>query len=124
MPVVSNVTASLYPPNGDADDDTTVPLNIVEQLLVQQVTATVRWHESVCFGLEAFSTPHNLEEGVVVPPLFVELGPGKVLTNLVRRTLPPGYKTREPKQSFACGVGDEASLGKFLADDAAKAVLF
>lgn len=61
-PVVSNVEAS---PNSDASR--------VKDLLVQQVSAPVRWDESI----EAMA-----ESGV---ERFVEIGPGKVLSGLVKR---------------------------------------
>ena len=65
VPVVANVSAA---PESD-------PVRLRE-LLVQQVTATVRWAESVqamtALGVEA----------------FIELGAGKVLTGLVKRLAP------------------------------------
>ena len=48
----------------------------IRDLLVQQVTATVRWRESV-----AAMTAMGVDS-------FVELGAGKVLTGLVKRTAP------------------------------------
>jgi [acyl-carrier-protein] S-malonyltransferase len=62
VPVVANVTA----------DSTSDPAQIRE-LLVQQVTSTVRWRESI--GLIA-------ARGVT---RFVEVGSGKVLAGLIRR---------------------------------------
>ena len=62
VPVVSNVTAR---PVGDASD--------VPALLVRQVTAMVRWRESVL---------HMASEGV---DTLIEIGAGKVLTGLARR---------------------------------------
>jgi len=62
VPVVSNVEAA---PNSDADR--------VVDLLVQQVSAPVRWDESVeCMA----------QKGV---DQFVEIGPGKVLSGLIKR---------------------------------------
>ncbi len=61
-PVVSNVEAS---PNSDSTR--------VKDLLVRQVSAPVRWDESI----EAM-----VESGVT---RFVEIGPGKVLSGLVKR---------------------------------------
>jgi [acyl-carrier-protein] S-malonyltransferase len=62
IPVVSNVTA-------DAQSE---PDQII-RLLVKQVTARVRWRESVLY---------MKDNGV---DTFVEVGAGKVLTGLVRR---------------------------------------
>jgi [acyl-carrier-protein] S-malonyltransferase len=65
VPVVANVTAAKV----------TDPVEIV-RLLVAQVTATVRWRESVqtmtALGVDS----------------FVELGAGKVLAGLVKRIAP------------------------------------
>jgi [acyl-carrier-protein] S-malonyltransferase len=65
VPLIANVTA----------DKATDPDEIA-RLLVEQVTATVRWRESVetmaALGVDS----------------FVELGAGKVLSGLVRRILP------------------------------------
>jgi len=62
FPVVANVTAAAYGA-GDAVDD----------MLIRQITAPVRWEESVramkAAGVDA----------------FIEVGPGKVLSGLVRR---------------------------------------
>jgi [acyl-carrier-protein] S-malonyltransferase len=65
VPVVANVTATK-----ETDPAT------ISRLLVEQVTATVRWRESVqaMIGLGIDS--------------FVELGAGKVLAGLVRRIAP------------------------------------
>lgn len=64
IPVFANVTAE---PHGSASD--------IRTLLVEQLTAPVRWEESVKnmygFGIRR----------------FVEIGPGKVLQGLVARTL-------------------------------------
>jgi [acyl-carrier-protein] S-malonyltransferase len=65
VPVVANVTAM---PHGDPDS--------IRQRLVEQITGTVRWRESVLW---------LAGEGVT---RFVELGPGKVLAGLVRRIVP------------------------------------
>ncbi len=65
VPVIANVSAARE----------SAPLRIRE-LLVQQVTATVRWRESV----EAMTAM-----GV---SSFIELGAGKVLTGLVKRIAP------------------------------------
>ena len=65
VPVVTNVNAEPETSPGDLRD-----------LLVRQVTGRVRWRESLI---------HMAEQGVT---RFVELGTGKVLTGLVKRTLP------------------------------------
>ena len=62
VPVVANVTAA---PVSDPDD--------IRKRLVEQVTGTVRWRESVAF---------MAHEGV---SHFYELGSGKVLSGLVKR---------------------------------------
>ncbi len=61
IPVISNVEAAPYPSNRIAD------------LLARQITSPVRWVESVQYIL-------NLPA-----PTFEELGPGKVLTGLIRQ---------------------------------------
>jgi [acyl-carrier-protein] S-malonyltransferase len=65
VPLVANVSAA----------PTTDPAEIA-RLLVEQVTATVRWRESVLAMAEL-----DVDS-------FVELGAGKVLSGLVRRILP------------------------------------
>ena len=65
VPVVANVSAAKAT---DPDE--------IRDLLVQQVTATVRWRESV---------QAMLAMGVTS---FIELGTGKVLAGLVRRIAP------------------------------------
>jgi [acyl-carrier-protein] S-malonyltransferase len=62
VPVVSNVTAA---PNQDAAQ--------VARLLVEQVSAPVRWEESV---LAMHQSGVNR---------FIEIGPGKVLAGLIKR---------------------------------------
>lgn len=62
VPLVANVLAS---PISDPDD--------IRRRLVEQVTGTVRWRESVAF---------MAGQGVT---LFVEIGAGKVLSGLVKR---------------------------------------
>ena len=65
MPLIANVTAA------KATDPAAI-----RALLVQQVTGTVRWRESMVAAMEL---------GV---DSFVELGAGKVLTGLLRRIAP------------------------------------
>ncbi len=83
LPVVSNVEAQA---NADAAR--------VKDLLVSQVTAPVRWEESVRAIAASGCT------------LAVEVGPGKVLTGLVKRIAPeirclPGYDLDALRQSLA-----------------------
>jgi [acyl-carrier-protein] S-malonyltransferase len=65
VPVIANVTAA------KATDPA-----VIKRLLVEQVTGTVRWRESMLAAVEM---------GV---DRFVELGAGKVLTGLLRRIAP------------------------------------
>ena len=82
VPLVANVTAEKV-----TDPDEIAPL------LVRQVTATVRWRESVLamVGLGVDS--------------FVELGAGKVLSGLVRRIAP---------DAAAASVGSPAEIEQIL----------
>jgi [acyl-carrier-protein] S-malonyltransferase len=83
VPVVANVTAA----------PVTDPATI-RTLLVEQVTQTVRWRESV---------EKLVSLGVTD---FVELGAGKVLAGLVRRI---------DKSVSASSIGEPADLDQFLA---------
>ena len=65
VPLVANVSAA------KATDP-----NLIRDLLVQQVTATVRWRESV------------QEMAALGVDSFIELGTGKVLAGLVKRIAP------------------------------------
>jgi [acyl-carrier-protein] S-malonyltransferase len=85
VPLVTNVDARLIRTGAEARDS-----------LVRQVSQPVRWRETV----ELLA-----REGVET---FVEIGPGKVLSGLLRQTAP---------QSRALNVEDAASL------DATRAVL-
>jgi [acyl-carrier-protein] S-malonyltransferase len=78
VPVVSNVTAQ---PHGDTAS--------VRQRLVEQVTAPVRWEQSM---------RHLLAQGV---NRFIELGPGTALT---------GFMKRIEKSAVALNVADGPSL--------------
>ncbi len=64
IPVVANVTAKPVTDSGDIKD-----------LLVRQITSPVRWMQSV---------QEMYDQGVRT---FVEIGPGKVLTGLVKKTV-------------------------------------
>jgi [acyl-carrier-protein] S-malonyltransferase len=78
LPVVTNVEAL---PNIDRDR--------VRELLIRQVSAPVLWEASVM---------RMIEDGV---DRFVEVGPGKVLTSLVKRI---------SKNVAACNVEDTATM--------------
>lgn len=67
VPVFFNVTA------GKEDEPTTI-----RSIMARQIASRVRWYESV---------NRMLEEGV---ELFVEVGPGKVLSGLVKKIAPRG----------------------------------
>ena len=83
VPLVSNVDAEVVRAGAAARDS-----------LVRQVSSPVRWRESV----ELLA-----REGV---DTFVEVGPGKILSGLVRQTAP---------QARCLNVEDVASLGATLA---------
>jgi [acyl-carrier-protein] S-malonyltransferase len=83
VPLVANVTAGPL----------SVPADI-KQRLVEQVTGTVRWRESVAF---------MAGEGGVAR--FVELGAGKVLSGLVKRIAP---------EAEGVSIGAPADVDAFL----------
>jgi len=68
IPVISNVTADIVT-SGE----------IITNLLVEQVTAPVNWTKSV---------ERMLEIGV---DTFIEIGPGKVLSGLVKKIVPSNF---------------------------------
>ncbi|GDY24107.1 malonyl CoA-acyl carrier protein transacylase [Verrucomicrobiota bacterium] len=78
VPVISNVTAQ---PHGSAAE--------TQARLVEQVTSSVRWEESI---------RHLLAQGFT---RFIELGPGTALT---------GFMKRIDKGAVVLNVGDAASL--------------
>ncbi|PLX98954.1 MAG: [acyl-carrier-protein] S-malonyltransferase [Desulfuromonas sp.] len=82
IPVVSNVEAA---PNSDASR--------LQELLVAQVSAPVRWDESIA---------RMVADGVKT---FIEIGPGKVLSGLVRRIY---------RSAASANVEDCTSLDKLL----------
>jgi len=63
VPIVSNVTA------GEVNDK-----NLLPDLLLRQIEGRVRWRESI-----NFMKNKNIKH-------FVEIGPGKVLSNMIRRS--------------------------------------
>lgn len=83
IPVVANVTADYYP--ADAGE--------IRKLLVEQVVHPVRWEESI---------RKLVADGY---RQFVEVGPGSVLSGLIRRIAPEVTVTR---------VEDSATLAKTL----------
>lgn len=83
VPVYANATAS----------GLITPAEI-RSALVRQVSAAVRWEESIAAMWDA---------GV---RSFVEIGPGKVLSGLIRRIAP---------EATVCNVEDKASLEAFIA---------
>lgn len=84
-PIVANVTADAVSQPGD-----------IRQRLIEQVVATVRWRESV-----DWMARHSVDR-------VVELGPGKVLTGLVRRIAP------EARLANAAGPADVEALKQSL----------
>jgi [acyl-carrier-protein] S-malonyltransferase len=70
IPVIANVTAARATQSAE-----------IARLLVEQVTATVRWRESI------------LAMGALGVDSFVELGSGKILTGLMKRLLPEARAT-------------------------------
>src|SRR6266542_4212702 len=77
-PVHSNVTGKASTSAGEAKD-----------LLARQLTAPVRWAEEVSIMSEAYGDP-----------LFIEMGPGSVLTGLMSRIVPGA-------RAVACGTPAE-----------------
>ena len=61
-PIVSNVTAK-------AENE----VNTIKELLIKQITSKVRWRESVLYMIKSGANE------------FLEIGPGKVLSGLVKR---------------------------------------
>ena len=85
IPVIHNVSA-------DVQDDP----EEIRQLMVRQLCSPVRWYDTMC----------KLMDDEV--EIFVEVGPGKVLNGLLRKTLPKDY----PAKLYA--VNDLKSLEVFL----------
>lgn len=83
VPVVTNIDAALV---GEPEQ--------LRDALVRQVTGSVRWVESMCLLVEE------------KPTHFIEVGPGKVLSGLMRQI---------DRSQAVLHVNDEASLEKTLA---------
>ncbi|CAK7192067.1 Malonyl CoA-acyl carrier protein transacylase [Commensalibacter sp. Nvir] len=82
IPVVANVTAQPYQSEQD-----------IKTLLVEQVTAPVRWAETIQYLLD-----QNVE-------VFYEIGSGKVLSNLVKRIA---------KDRKAYSISDPVDIDQFV----------
>ena len=67
-PVVQNVTG-----------DVATGADTIRDHMVKQLCSPVRWYDSVCRLMD------------LKTEVFVEIGPGKVLSNLVKKILPKGY---------------------------------
>ena len=87
IPVIHNVTA-------EATDDP----DEIREIMVQQLCSPVRWYDTMC---------KLMDEEI---DILVEVGPGKVLSGLLRKTLPKDY----PARQYA--VNDLGSLEVFLKD--------
>jgi len=87
IPVIHNVIADRI---DDPDD--------IRKIMVQQLCSPVRWYDTMC---------RLLDEEIEV---FVEVGPGKVLSGLLRKTIPRDY----PARLYA--VNDLKSVEVFLND--------
>ncbi|RLC19287.1 MAG: [acyl-carrier-protein] S-malonyltransferase [Deltaproteobacteria bacterium] len=87
IPVIHNVTA-------DFIDDP----DAVRETMVRQLCSPVRWYDTMC---------KLMDEKVEI---FVEIGPGKVLNGLLRKTIPADY----PSRFYA--VNNLKSLELFLKD--------
>jgi [acyl-carrier-protein] S-malonyltransferase len=85
VPVVANVTAL---PFEDAAS--------IRRELGEQVVSPVRWHESV-----AFMTAAGVSE-------FIEFGPGRVLTGLVKRLIPGSRLANVSNFTEAASIRDAA----------------
>ncbi|MEO6608285.1 MAG: ACP S-malonyltransferase [Aestuariivirga sp.] len=84
VPLISNVLAA---PTSDPA--------LIRQKLIEQVTGTVRWRESVTF---------MAAQGV---NLFVEVGAGKVLTGLAKKNAPEA-------QAIAAGTPDDIAAAALI----------
>lgn len=83
--VVHNVTADI---SDDADE--------IRSLMGKQLLSPVRWYDSMLRMLET-----EID-------IFAEVGPGRVLTGLIKKTVPMGYDCK------ICNVNDMRSLEQLL----------
>jgi len=88
-PVVHNVSAAAEP-DGQK----------IKQLMARQLCSPVRWYDTML---------KMAQEQVEV---YVEIGPGRVLTGLLKKSLPADHAAR------VYNVGDLKSLDKFLQAEA------
>ena len=88
-PVIHNVTA-----------DTAADPRPSRRLMARQLCSPVRWYDTMT---------RMVAQGIEV---FVEIGPGKVLTGLLKKVIPAGSGAR------VYNVSDAASLEKFLQSEA------
>ncbi len=84
-PVIHNVTA-----------DTQASGDLIRELMVKQLCSPVKWYDTIVW---------MMKEKIDV---FVEVGPGKVLTGLLKKILPSDYACR------IFNVGDMRTLETFL----------
>ena len=87
IPVIHNVSADVL---DDPEE--------IRKVMVQQLCSPVRWYDTMC----------KLMDDAV--EIFVEVGPGKVLSGLLRKTIPKEY----PAKLYA--VNDLKSIEVFLKD--------
>lgn len=85
--VIHNVTAGSL---ADVDE--------IKTIMVRQITSPVRWYDSMRLLMD-----RQVE-------VFVEIGPGRVLTGLLKKILPPDYPCR------IYNVGDLRALDSFFKD--------
>lgn len=85
IPVIANVGAKII-----------TDKNKIKKLLVEQVTASVQWTKTI---------EKMVESGINI---FVEIGPGNVLTKLLKRIIPSNHKYS------AYNISDLKSLYEFI----------
>jgi trans-AT polyketide synthase/acyltransferase/oxidoreductase domain-containing protein len=93
IPVISNVQARAYPENG------------IHDILADQITSSVRWTETIQYLIALGETD------------FAELGPGSVLTGLIKKIqqeAPPLEMAKEPPHR---AVGESESSVKSVTPD-------
>ncbi|RJO61749.1 MAG: [acyl-carrier-protein] S-malonyltransferase [Dehalococcoidia bacterium] len=88
-----NFNAPFFPVIGNASAKPMVSIGDVKDELVQQLTHSVQWQKSI---------EYLLSQGVET---FVEIGPGKVLSGLIKRI---------KRDARTINIGDAQSLGDFI----------